>query len=136
MTKPLALLVYERLLPGSQLVNRLQDLGYRVLTSGDLTALVPLSQQEKPLVALIDLSFRSADPCDAIRQLRTHPDTAHVPVIAFCDPRDRPRQTAAHAAGATLVAASDGLLEQLATVIDRAIDVEQDGPRERKNASL
>jgi len=124
MTRPLALLVYERLLPGSQLVNRLQDLGYRVQTSADLAALVGLAQREKPLVALIDLSFRNADVCEFIRALRTHSDTAHVPVIAFGDPKDRALQTAAHAAGATLVAGSDGILEQLATLIDRAIDVQ------------
>src|SRR5438445_9362650 len=35
MTTPLALVFYENLLPGSQLVNRLQDLGYRVQTIGD-----------------------------------------------------------------------------------------------------
>ena len=30
MTQPLALVFYEKLMPGSQLVNRLQDLNYRV----------------------------------------------------------------------------------------------------------
>ena len=33
MTQPLALVWYEKLMPGSKLVNRLQDLGYRVLTA-------------------------------------------------------------------------------------------------------
>ena len=31
MSQPLAVVFYERLMPGSQLVNRLQDLNYRVL---------------------------------------------------------------------------------------------------------
>ena len=35
MTQPLALVLYEKLLPGSQLVNRLQDLNYRVQTIAD-----------------------------------------------------------------------------------------------------
>src|SRR5262245_49139849 len=39
MTEPLALVVYEKLLPGSQLVNRLQDLKYRVQTVADPTQL-------------------------------------------------------------------------------------------------
>jgi CheY-like chemotaxis protein len=124
MTKPLALLIYEQLLPGSQLVNRLQDLGYRVQASSDLQTLVPLAQQEKPLVALVDLRFRKADACEAIRALRAQPDTAHVPVIAFSDPKNRALQAAAHSAGAALVAASDGILEQLETLLDRALDVE------------
>lgn len=124
MTKPLALLVYEHLLPGSQLINRLQDLGYRVQTSNDLESIVPLARQQKPLVALVDLVSRKSDACDAIRALRTHPETSHVPVIAFADPKDQPLLTAAHAAGATLVAASDGILDQLPTLLDRVMDVE------------
>jgi PleD family two-component response regulator len=124
MTEPLALLVYEHLLPGSQLINRLQDLGYRVQTLSDLAALVPRAREDRPMVALVDLNFRNADVCAGIQALRTHADTAHVPVIAFCDPKNRALQTAAHRAGATLVAASDGILEQLATLIDRAIEVE------------
>ena len=35
MTQPLALVLYEKLLPGSQLVNRLQDLNYRVQAIAD-----------------------------------------------------------------------------------------------------
>ena len=35
MSEPLALVLYEKLLPGSQLVNRLQDLKYRVQTISD-----------------------------------------------------------------------------------------------------
>ena len=123
MTQPLALLVYERLLPGSQLINRLQDLGYRVQTTSDLATLTDRARQEKPLVAFVDLHFREADACAAIRAVRGHPETAHVPVIAFGDPQNRDLQQAAHAAGATLVAAADGILDQLTTLIDRAIDV-------------
>ena len=36
MTQPLALFFTRRLMPGSQLVNRLQDLKYRVQTVNDL----------------------------------------------------------------------------------------------------
>ncbi len=35
MTQPLALVFYEKLMPGSQLVNRLQDLNYRVQAVND-----------------------------------------------------------------------------------------------------
>ncbi len=40
MTEPLALVLYERLLPGSQVVNRLQDLRYRVQTVAEARLLV------------------------------------------------------------------------------------------------
>jgi len=124
VTKPLALLVYEHLLPGSQLVNRLQDLGYRVLTLNDLQLLVVHARQEKPLVALVDLFFRNADACAAIRSLRAASETSHVPVIAFCDPADQELQKAARAAGATLIAGSDGILDQLPNLLDQALQVD------------
>jgi DNA-binding response OmpR family regulator len=124
MTKPLALLVYEQLLPGSQLVNRLQDLGYRVLALNVVELLVAQARQEKPLLALVDLAFRSADACAAIHSLRSTSDTAHVPVIAFCDPRDRELQKAARTAGATLIAASDGILDQLPALLEQALQVD------------
>ena len=67
MTTPLALAFYESLLPGSQLVNGLQDLGYRVQTISDVQTLVLLSLQEKPLVVVADLATSSGDVCAAIR---------------------------------------------------------------------
>ena len=35
MSEPLAILYYSNLMPGGQLANRLQDLGYRVQTMAD-----------------------------------------------------------------------------------------------------
>ena len=55
MTQPLALVFYEKLLPGSQLVNRLQDLNYRVLAVNDLPALLRSAQSEGPMLAVVDL---------------------------------------------------------------------------------
>ena len=50
MTQPLALVCYEKLLPGSQLVNRLQDLKYRVRPVADARLLVDCARQEKPMI--------------------------------------------------------------------------------------
>ena len=47
MTEPLALVVYEKLLPGSQIVNRLQDLNYRVQTISDPALLAECAEQGK-----------------------------------------------------------------------------------------
>src|SRR4051794_41012366 len=82
MTQPLALVLYEKLLPGSQLVNRLQDLQYRVETLTDPNLLVPCAEQAKPIVVLTDLNS-THDVRSAISRLRQHPATRHVPVIAF-----------------------------------------------------
>ena len=55
MTQPLALVFYEKLMPGSQLVNRLQDLNYRVQAVNDLAAFLRSAQSEGPLLAVVDL---------------------------------------------------------------------------------
>ena len=46
MLQPLAIVFYERLMPGSQLVNRLQDLNYRVLALNNAARLVATVQRE------------------------------------------------------------------------------------------
>ena len=50
MTQPLALVLYEKLLPGSQLVNRLQDLNYRVQVIPDAEKLVREEQRRFELI--------------------------------------------------------------------------------------
>src|SRR6266550_3827385 len=79
MTTPLAIAFYEYLLPGSQLVNGLQDLGYRVQTISDVQTLVLHTLQEKPLVVVADLVTSKGDICAAIRQLKRNPETKHIP---------------------------------------------------------
>ena len=48
MSKPLALLYYTNLLPGSQLAGKLQDLGYRVQTVSSPTLLPTACNDEMP----------------------------------------------------------------------------------------
>ena len=50
MSSPLALIFYESLLIGNQLMNRLQDLGYRVVVLSDLTKLTEQAAETRPLV--------------------------------------------------------------------------------------
>src|SRR3954465_4281237 len=83
MTKPLALIFYERLMPGSQLVNRLQDLGYRVSTCTDLTCLHTQVEQELPMVIVMDLHSKRGDLNSAIKALRKNEKTSHIPIVAF-----------------------------------------------------
>ena len=63
MTEPLAIVVYENLLPGSQLANRLRDMGYRVHTLGVATDLMDFLKNEKPLVILSDISTQCESHC-------------------------------------------------------------------------
>ncbi len=124
MTKPLALLVYEKLLPGSQLVNRLQDLGYRVQTMTDSVELVPQAEREKPLMIIIDLTANQDDLCRAIKQIKDNPATDHIPILALTGNQNPDLQTIAHEAGATLVASDQAILAQLPQLLDQIVRVD------------
>ena len=89
MTKPLALVFYENLLPGSQLVNRLHDLGYRVQTIGDAGKIVDEARQAKPIVLVADLVSRASDVCSMIGKLKENLETRHIPILAFTGSKDR-----------------------------------------------
>ena len=124
MTKPLALCFYENLMPGSQLVNRLHDLEYRVQSVSDAHQLVPQAIQENPLVLLADLACRSANICSVIRDLRQNPATNHIPVLAFTCEESESLYEAAHSAGATLVAAEKALNAHLPQLLARVLEVD------------
>lgn len=124
MTKPSALVFYEALLPGTQLVNRLQDLGYEVVTSAEPLTLLVQARTSKPLVIVIDLATRHADICGVIRQLRSAPETAHVPVLAFAKDGKEELRSAAHAAGATLVAGDTAVLSHLPHLLDQVLEID------------
>ena len=122
MMQPLALILFEKLLPGSQLVNRLQDLGYRVQSLSDPSQLTEAARQAKPLLVLADLAFSRADIPAAIRRLRQEPETQHLPVIAFS--ADTALHPVALAAGATLIVSDVAVLNHLAQCLEQALHVE------------
>ena len=124
MTKPLALVLYEQLLPGTQLINRLQDFGYRVQGTSAPHELVALARIERPLFILADLRFAMANVCDTLRELKADETTQYISVIAIADPADARSQTAALEAGAAVVAGSDGILDQLEALLDQALHLE------------
>jgi PleD family two-component response regulator len=124
MTQPLALVVYEKLLPGTQLVNRLQDLNYRVRAVTDSNTLVACAQQEKPMLVLADLESTRSDVCSVISQLKHDPSTQHIPVIAIAREGDAALMKAAQTAGATLVAGDTAILGHLSEFLDQALEVE------------
>lgn len=124
MTKPLAIVFYESLLPGSQVVNKLTDLGYRVQAVQQAATVVDTVRREKPLVVVADLALRHGDLCGVIADLKRHPDTEHVPVLGFTNPKNQKLVDAAVAAGAKLVAADSGILDQLPQLLDHVLAVE------------
>ena len=72
-------------MPDSQLVNRLQDLHYRVQSVAEAGRLSDYARREGPMLVLADLSSSRADVGAAIARLKQDPATAHIPVIAFAD---------------------------------------------------
>ena len=55
-TQPLVLVNHQKLMPGSQLVDKLPDLNYRVQTVNDPAAFQSCALSERPLLAIVDLA--------------------------------------------------------------------------------
>lgn len=124
MTQPLALVLYEDLMPGSQLVNRLQDLHYRVQSVADAGRLSDCARSEGPMLVFADLSSNRTDIGAAIARLKQDPATAHIPVIAFADEGADELQSAGRQAGATLVVTDCAVLSHLPQLLEQALHVE------------
>ena len=123
MSKPLALVYYANLLPGSQLPGRLQDLGYRVQSASDPASLPMVCETDLPLVVIVELTPADA-VCGAIARLKANPATQHIPVLGFVRTQDAAAQNQAREAGVTLLAAGAGIAEQLPQLLDQILQVE------------
>lgn len=121
MIQPLALVLYEELMPGSQLVNRLQDMHYRVQAISDPNLMSECAQREGPMLVFTDLGLGKSDICAIIAKLRQNQVTAHIPIIAFADEGAESLQAAARQAGANLVVTDAAVLAHLAQLIEQAL---------------
>ena len=124
VTLPLALVFYEDLIPGSQLVNRLQDSKYRVQVVPKLDELFDCAAHAGPMLIFADLTPRGGDVCAVVSKLRNQKATAHIPVIGFADDGDEALQAAGRTAGATLVVADSVILTHLSQFIEQALQIE------------
>ncbi len=121
MTQPLALVYYRKLMPGSQLVNRLQDLNYRVQVVSEPARLLSYAQTGGPMLIFADLD--PADTLDLIASLHADAAIQHVPIVAF-GTEDQTLDPAAQTAGATLVVSETALLAYLPGLLEQALRVE------------
>lgn len=121
---PLALLCYEEIMPGTQLVARLEGLRFRVLSVHNAAELPGAAAQAGAMLVLVDLASKKSNMAEVIRQLRAAAATAHVPVLAFADETDTALQEAGKAAGATLVVTDAAILAHLPQLIEQALQVE------------
>jgi CheY-like chemotaxis protein len=124
VTQPLAIVFYESLLPGSQLANRLSDLGYRVQTINLAASVADLVRKERPMVLIAELGLRHGDFCGVISELKRDPAVSHVPIIGYTALKNKKLQEAATKAGARLVAADSAILDQLSQLLEHALAVE------------
>lgn len=123
MLEPLAIVCYERVMPGSLLVNRLQDLKYRVLAVNNPAQLAAIVRRESPLVAFVDLEARG-DVCDSIQRIKSDAATAHVPIVAFAPDDSSNLVEAAQKAGANLIVGESRLANQLPQLLEQALRVD------------
>ena len=123
MTKPLAIVFYERLMPGSQLVNRLQDLGYRVLAVNNAATLTATVKSEMPLLLVADFSAR-ADIQTAIQKIKADAATVHIPIIVFAPDNEPTLLETAQKAGANFTIAESAANAHLPQLIDQALHIE------------
>jgi len=121
--QPLALVFYEKLMPGSQLVNKLQDLNYRVQTVSDPALLQPGALQESPLLVVADLAG-GGEVFSAIAGLKADAATGHIPVIAFAAEGATQAMAAARKAGAKLVVSEIAIANHLAELLNQALQIE------------
>ena len=123
MLQPLAIVFYERLMPGSQLVNRLQDLNYRVLATSNPALLAATVKRETPLLLFVDLAARG-DIAGAIEKIRSDAATSHLPIIAFAPDGKTDLLAAARNAGANLTVGESALAGHLETLLEQALHLE------------
>jgi len=123
MPQPLALVFYERLMPGSQLVNRLQDLNYRVLALDNAARLFATVQREMPLLLLTDLDSQG-EVMAAIGKIRADGATSHLPIIAFAPDNAPALLAAAQKAGASLAVTESALTGHLSQMLEQALRVD------------
>ena len=110
-------------MPGSQVVNRLQDLNYRVQPIAESSELLHCAQTEGPMLIVADLESSKHDVCDMIAKLRGNPATTHIPVVAF-GAGDESKLQPARDAGATVAVSEAALLGHLTDVLEQALRIE------------
>ena len=123
-TQPVAMVVHDRLMPGSALANRLVDQGWRVHSHNAAAGLLERLRSQKPILLVIQLDLRGGDVCRLIEDLRSDSSLTHIAVLAYGPLANARLRDGAIAAGAQVVAADSSILEQLPSLIDTALAVD------------
>ncbi len=73
--------------------------GYRVLTAVDGAEGIATALRERPDIILMDLQLPQVNGYDAIRILKSRPETAHIPILAITAHAMDDERKRAHEAG-------------------------------------
>ncbi len=122
MSQPLALVFYERLMPGSQLVNRLQDMNYRVMVVNDPAILAPTAKRETPMLLVADLA-RSAEVFTAIEAIKADAATEHLGIIVYAPDKSPSLVKSAQEKDGLLAVTDSALLNHLEPLIEQALEI-------------
>jgi CheY-like chemotaxis protein len=122
VTQPLALIYYQKLLPGSTLANRLRDLNYRVHVAGKPQELASVSGADGPMFLLVDVNLGSGELCQITQNIRQDPKTSHLPILAFAE--DESVQAQVLAAGATVAASDVAVVTHLEELLERLLRID------------
>lgn len=124
VTKPLALVASERTIPGSQLLLKLNELGYRTEHVNELGRMIQVVEYMKPLVILIDLKWKTRDPFLTINSLVSNKHTEHTPILAYAPMDEEDQLEKALNMGASIVSADNLVLRQLPLLLDQALELD------------
>lgn len=124
LVKPLALLLHEKLMPGSQLVSKFEALDFRVATIMEPAELAPSALKQMPMLVVADLTSRRGDVLGAIGDMLRQEATSHVPVIAYTGREDEKLRDAALRAGVRILATDATILPHLPQFVEHALLVE------------
>jgi len=124
VTKPLAIVFYEKLLPGSRIGHQLADLGWRVLEVKLASDLLPQVRSQRPVLIVAEVALRTGDLLPVIAELKRLPETSHVPILGYGDPKNQKLVDAALLAGVRLMAAEAGLFDQLPQLLEHVLAVD------------
>jgi len=107
------------------MVTRLEDMAYRVKVLNDSSQLAEVAQRSKPMVVLVDMVSGDHDVATAIANLREEAETSHIPVLAFATLDNVAGQEAARAAGANMVASEEAILNQLPSLLNHVLELNE-----------
>ncbi len=124
MSSPLVMLFYEKLMPGSQMVNRLQDLGYRVASVTQIDKLIHEVRQQHPMALVADLYSKQGAVASSIQSLKEDLETQHIPILAFAAVDQEELHEKARVAGAKLIAGEEAVLDQLPHLMEHLLEID------------